>query len=110
ASGHLTSVLLITAIRALPRRHAAGAAPLGGLGFGPAMAGAARLIVDNPAVRMVVISSLVVELFGYSYQTTIPSVARDVLQVGPRGLGLLQSGASIGATVAVVLLTFLPGS
>jgi len=110
AGGHLTSVLLITAIRGLPRRQAAGTAPLGGLGFGPAMAGAARLIVENPGVRMVVVSSLVVELFGYSYQTAIPSVARDVLQAGPRGLGVLQAGASIGATAAVALLTFLPGS
>jgi MFS family permease len=107
AVGHLGAALLVRLIRLVPPREAALDPPTG---FAQAMGGAARLIWENPGVRMVVIASVVVELFGYSYQSAVPPLARDVLGVGPDGLGTLNATASIGATLAVVLLAFLPQS
>lgn len=107
AAGHLAAALLVRLIRFVPPREAPLDAPTG---FARAMGGAAQLIWQNPGVRMVVIASVVVELFGYSYQSAVPPLARDVLGVGPDGLGLLNAGASIGAALAVVLLAFVPQS
>src|SRR5262249_60019020 len=59
---------------------------------------------------MVFTSSLVAEPFGSSYQTAVPPLARDVLHVGPEGLGTLSAGASVGATIAVVLLALVPAA
>jgi len=106
ASCHLASVGFLARLRHRPPRRAV-ASP-GDAAFVRTLVGAARLIAENPGVRMVVVASLAVELFGYSYQTAVPSVARDVLRVGSEGLGLLSAGASIGATAATVGLTFLP--
>jgi hypothetical protein len=37
-----------------------------------------------------------------------PIYARDILQVGPRGLGLLYASRAIGSLIAVVAMTLLP--
>jgi MFS family permease len=105
AACHLVSLGVVGLIRGAPPRVGRREAPAS---FASALAGAARLIWENPAVRMVIVSSLVVELFGYSYQTAVPPLARDVLRVGPEGLGTLSAGASVGATIAVVLLALVP--
>jgi MFS family permease len=105
AAGHLGAALLVGLIRR-PRRREAPAEPP--TDFARAAGRAARLIWQNPGVRMVLVASLVVELFGYSYQSAVPPLARDVLMVGPDGLGMLNATASAGATLAVVLLTFVP--
>jgi MFS family permease len=107
AVGHLGAALLVSLIGRSRPREAPAEPPTD---FARAAGGAARLIWENPGVRMVVVASLVVELFGYSYQSAVPPLARDVLMVGPDGLGILNATASVGATLAVVLLTFVPQS
>jgi MFS family permease len=107
AACHLVGLGLVALIRGAPPRVGQREAPAR---FASAVGGAARLIWQNPAVRMVIISSLVVELFGYSYQTAVPPLARDVLHVGPTGLGTLSAGASVGATIAVALLALMPAT
>jgi MFS family permease len=70
----------------------------------------ARLIVDVPAVRTLVAAGVACEIFGFSYLTALPIVARDVLSSGAEGLGTLNAAASIGGAVTVVLLSVLPGA
>ena len=46
-----------------------------------------------PVIGLVVVSSV----FGFSYNALLPAYARDVLQVGAQGLGLLSTAVGLGA-------------
>src|SRR5262249_11651951 len=48
---------------------------------------AGRLILEKPAVRILVLAGMACEVFAFSYQTAVPSLAQDVLQAGAEGLG-----------------------
>ena len=43
-------------------------------------------------------------VFGFSYQVLMPVFARDILQVGPKGMGFLASANGIGAFAAALLI------
>ena len=47
-------------------------------------------------VRSLLLMSPIIEIFGFSYQVMLPVMAREVLQVGPEGLGILGSSAGLG--------------
>src|SRR5262245_36342481 len=107
AALYATGLMLLALVRAPPRPLSRAGAPVS---FRRALAGTARLIVDNRAIRMLAIASLACETFGYSHQAALPSLARDVLQAGPQGLGALTAASSLGATLAVVALAALPAA
>jgi MFS family permease len=77
--------------------------------FLEALRTAARLVVDVPAVRVLVLAGTTCEVFGFSFITAVPVVARDVLGAGPEGLGLLNAAVAAGGSVSVMLLSVLPG-
>jgi MFS family permease len=107
AAAYAVGLVLLARTRVAKREAVAGGPPIS---FRRALVGTARLIVDNPAMRMVVIASLACETFGYSHQAALPSLARDVLRTGSEGLGALTAASSLGATLAVVGLSALgPG-
>ena len=99
------SAVLISMMRLQKVEHSATTRP----SFARAMGDAARLIVDVPALRILTISGIVCEVFAFSHSTALPIVARDMLSSGPEGLGTLNAAAAIGGTVAVVMLSILPG-
>jgi hypothetical protein len=41
------------------------------------------------------------EIFGFSHQTLLPSLARDVLRVGPEGLGVLNAARAVGGILGL---------
>jgi len=43
------------------------------------------------------------EILGFSHQTLLPSLARDVLHSGPEGLGVLNAARSVGGIVGLAL-------
>ena len=43
------------------------------------------------------------------YATIVPAFARDVLHEGPEAYGAMTASAAVGATIAVLILSFLPG-
>ncbi len=45
----------------------------------------------------------VVEILGFSYMTALPFVARDVLGLGPEGLGIMTAVGAAGGALAVVV-------
>lgn len=51
----------------------------------------------------------VVSFFGRPYIRLMPTVAREVLQVGPRGLGILQAAPGLGTVLAAVLIGWSVG-
>ena len=77
--------------------------------FTQALQAAGRLVVDLPAVRTLFIAGITCEVLGFSFMTAVPVVARDVLDAGAEGLGVLNAAVALGGTASVLLLSVLPG-
>lgn len=76
--------------------------------FREALRGAARMLLDAPAMRTLVLAGVVCEVFAFSHLTALPLFAQDVLGAGPEGLGTLNAAVAAGGAIAVVLLALLP--
>jgi hypothetical protein len=50
------------------------------------------------------------EVLGFSHQALLPSLARDVLHVGPEGLGVMNAVRSLGGILGLVLVSLRPHS
>ena len=53
----------------------------------------------EPAIRSMLILAAAVSFFGFPYIILMPAVARDVLGLGPEGLGLLLAAIGLGAVI-----------
>jgi MFS family permease len=56
----------------------------------------------HPRVRTILTLFGVVGIFGWSYAIMMPAFARDVLNLGPNGYGLLMSASGIGALLGAL--------
>ncbi len=45
------------------------------------------------------------EILGFSHQALLPSLARDILRVGPEGLGAMNAARSVGGIVALLAVS-----
>ncbi|MFC2044038.1 MFS transporter [Chloroflexota bacterium] len=54
-------------------------------------------IRHNPPIMVLLLSAFVTIIFGFPYMMLMPIFARDVLNIGPEGLGLLMSATGCGA-------------
>ena len=72
--------------------------------FGRAFRDAVSLIVNVPAVRILSISGIACEVLAFSHSSALPVLARDVLKLGPEGLGTMNAAVSIGGTLSLILL------
>jgi predicted MFS family arabinose efflux permease len=54
----------------------------------------------NPAVFALMTSALIPRIIAMPYQTLMPVFQKDVLRVGPEGLGLLLAAPGLGASLA----------
>jgi MFS family permease len=59
---------------------------------------------STPAVLALMILAYVPRVFAVPYQTLMPVFQKDVLAVGPEGLGLLMAAPGVGAVTAVLIL------
>ena len=59
---------------------------------------------SNPTVLSLMLAALVPRLFAVPYQTLMPVFQKDVLHVGPEGLGVMLAAPGIGAVLAVFAL------
>ena len=66
---------------------------------------AADYVKSQPSVQSLLILAIVPMIFGFPYTTMMPLFARDLLQLGPKGLGMLLSVSSIGALVGTTWLS-----
>jgi MFS family permease len=99
------AALLVAALR-VPQEHRSQLAPPP---FRQALRGAARLMIDVPAVRTLMIAGIACEIFAFSHMSALPLFAQDVLAAGAEGLGTLNAAVAVGGAVAVALLSLLPG-
>ena len=66
-----------------------------------------RYVAANRVLAIVVVLPAIPALFVLNYLTFIPVYARDILQTGPIGLGLLTGSIGIGALVGALSLATL---
>lgn len=60
-----------------------------------------------PTIRILLILTILLEILAYSYHSLLPSIARDVLNVGATGLGTLSFGAGVGSLMGSITLSCL---
>jgi len=61
-------------------------------------------VAKNPSVLAIMAAALIPHIFSFPYQTLMPVFQKDVLQVGPAGLGLLMAAPGFGAVVTLIIL------
>lgn len=66
-----------------------------------------RAIRDNRMIMVLISMVGVVSLFGISYNMLMPIFARDILNAGVKGLGVLMSSSGVGALIAALILARL---
>jgi len=66
-----------------------------------------RYVRRRPRVFSLLIIAAITSLFGAPYITLIPIFARDIFQLGPRGLALMMGVAGAGAFCGALFLTYL---
>ncbi len=62
---------------------------------------------STPAVLALMTLAYVPRVFAVPYQTLMPVFQKDVLQVGPEGLGMLMAAPGVGAVIAVLTMASL---
>jgi predicted MFS family arabinose efflux permease len=66
-----------------------------------------RYVGSSQPILGVILITVVLNLLMIPYMTLLPVFARDVLDVGPVGLGLLSTAAGIGSFVGLFMTNFL---
>jgi MFS family permease len=103
----VAALLLLLAIAImLPMRRHTVSAPTEPAGW-PSVLGGIFLIWRKPVLLGVISLDLFAVLFGGAV-ALLPIYARDILMVGPEGLGLLRSAPAVGAVVMALFLTRRP--
>ena len=100
ASGYLVSTALLSLIRSPGQAAARSRQPILQI-----LSEFIDELRRNKPLRMLVIIVAATETLGFSSGAALPSLARDVLDVGADGLGWLNGFRSGGAVVAILLLS-----
>jgi len=64
---------------------------------------------SNSLVLGLILSALVPRLLAVPYQTLMPIFQKDVLRVGPAGLGMLMAAPGVGGLIALLTLASIAG-
>ncbi len=97
------SYIISTGILLLIRSHSRSAANAGQHVWGNLKRFGVEMRRNSTLATLVVLTALV-EFIGFSSQVLMPSLAKDVLEVGPEGLGIMSAFRSIGGIVALVIV------
>jgi MFS family permease len=98
----LVSVVLFLApwvMLRLPSTHREATAPTS---FAVLAAEGIRYGASNRQIRTLLLICVGMEMFGFSYQTMVPVMAKDVLDAGAVGLGLISASTGVGAGLAIL--------
>ncbi len=66
-----------------------------------------RYAWGSAPIRSLLLMSVLMEMFGFSFLVMLPVMARDVLGVGAIGLGYLSAANAVGATVSTIIVAAL---
>jgi MFS family permease len=73
-------------------------------GIAAELAGGIRYVAEHDHLRTLVILALVPMIFGMPYMTMLTVFAKDVLEVGGTGLGLLTAASGVGAVCGALFV------
>lgn len=65
-----------------------------------------RYTSRHPIIRVLLVFTAIVSIFGWSYATIMPFIAQNVFHVGASGLGYLYTSSGVGAVLAVLVISF----
>lgn len=71
------------------------------------LAGFVRLVRETRTLLILMLLTISLEVFGWPFFTLLPVLARDVVEVGATGLGIMNSVAQAGGMLALVALASL---
>jgi MFS family permease len=98
---------LVGALTLLPARPRAGhAAPAPESTWRNLVGFVAALRHDRTLLPLILLTASA-EILGFSHQALLPSLARDVLEVGPEGLGAMTAARSAGGILGIVFISGL---
>ena len=66
-----------------------------------------KYVAKHRFLRVLLLLSVLVETFGFSYLVMLPVIAKTILLVGPKGLGYLSSANGIGSIIGTVVIATL---
>ena len=66
-----------------------------------------KYVLARPSIIGLLLIALIASAFATPYMTLLPVIARDVLNAGPNGLGILGGGAGAGSLIGALMLAFL---
>ena len=89
--------MLVATPLATAASHVSGSAWQSLLGFFTALR-------HEPVLAALIVMTAAAEIFGFAHQTVLPSLARDVLHVGPEGLGAMNAARAIGGIVGLAAI------
>lgn len=95
----------MAAVALLPVRSRGQAAPILGHSVWENVKGYLQEARHNPTLLTLMCITAVVEMLGFSHYVLLPSLARDVLNVGPQGLGLMTGLSSVGGIVGLAIVS-----
>lgn len=64
-----------------------------------------RELRTNRTLLLLVGMTSIVEVLGFSFQTALPELARDRLNIGAEGLGIMHSFRAVGGILAILVLS-----
>lgn len=100
AGGYLVSTVLLSLIRSRGQ-----AAPAGGSNMLKGLLEFWAELRHNSTVSALLVIVALVEFFGFTTQALMPSLARDVLNIGPEGLGVMSAVNAGGGMLAIALVS-----
>jgi hypothetical protein len=101
AGAYLLSAATLLPAPAGPR------APRGEASFGADLSGFLAAVRRDRTLVSLMALTAAAEMLGFSHQAVLPSLARDVLQVGPTGLGTMSAARQVGGLAGTVLASSL---
>ncbi len=103
AAGYLLGLLPLFVLASRPRAVVSARASV----LGDIRAGIQHAIATPAILFALVLTNLVFCTFGMPYMSMLPVFAKDVLDQGPAGLGLLSAAGGVGSVLGAVVLARL---
>ena len=100
ASGYLVGLIALFGLRRLGQ-----AAPVQRESMRQNISAYVHAIKSNRAMSSLMVSTAGAEMLGFSHQVMLPVLAKDILDVGPAGLGILTAFRFIGGAFGIIALT-----
>ncbi len=95
---------LLAAIALLPASPATAAPTRAHGSVWQSLTGFVAALRDDATLPALMILTAAAETLGFSHQVVLPSLARDVLHVGPEGLGVMNASRSLGGILGLFVV------